>query len=54
MRIPQARLESVALVAERLELLDLPAEGGAHRHHVVELAGAERDGRSAQLAGAAL
>ena len=50
MRILQARL----LVAERLELLDLPAEGGAHRHHVVELAGAERDGRTAQLAGAAL
>ena len=41
-------------MAERLELLDLPAEGGAHRHHVVELAGAERDGRAAQLAGAAL
>ena len=54
MRILQARLEPVALVAERLELLDLPAEGGAHRHHVVELAGAERDGRTAQLAGAAL
>ena len=53
-RIFQAGLEPVALVAERLELLDLPAEGGAHRHHVVELAGAERDGRAAQLAGAAL
>ena len=41
-------------MAERLELLDLPAEGGAHRHHVVELAGAERDGRATQFAGAAL
>ena len=41
-------------MAERLELLDLPAERGAHRHHVVELAGAQRDGRAAELAHAAL
>ncbi|CAE7524491.1 pfh1, partial [Symbiodinium microadriaticum] len=50
----QARLQPVALVAERLEIVDLPAERGAHRHHVVELAGAQRHGRAAELARAAL
>ena len=41
-------------MAERLEIVDLPAERGAHRHHVVELAGAQRHGRAAELARAAL
>ena len=50
----EARLRPVALEAERLQLEPLPREGLPHRNHMIDLAGAQRHRRAAQLAQAAL